>query len=166
MLVAVSAYKQRPIHCQFTDTESWTTRGLKGRNFSIHIWAQLCTVLSWSSTIVRVTAMQRINKQIILFCVSTQDIIMACHISFGKIYFAWFLLQFACTLLAFHSISHVAGMRSKVRTYIATNNRYYSCFSVKIWSCSHWSETLMLDSNGSNAELTALMYFVNLSKKK
>lgn len=40
-----------------------------------------------------------------------------------KTYFAWFLLQFACALLAFHSISHVAGMRSKVRTYIAINNR-------------------------------------------
>lgn len=69
-----------------------------------------------------------------------------------KIYFARFLLQFACALLAPHGISRVTGTCSKGRIYIVW-------FSVQIWVCSCWAKTLILDSSGSNAWAHSILIF-------
>lgn len=93
-----------------------------------------------------------------VFCSSASEVIMACQISFGKIYFARFPLQFACALLAPHCISRVTGTCSKRRIYIVW-------VSVQIWFCSCWAKTLLLDSSGSNAWThSILIFFLRFTK--
>lgn len=69
-----------------------------------------------------------------------------------KICFARFSLQFACALLAPHSISRVTGTCGKGRIYIVW-------FSVQIWFCSCWAKTLMLGCSRSNAWTRSILIF-------
>lgn len=135
-----------------------TVGSSEGRKMLIHTWAELGTAhLPWAA--LGVTAMPRFAKQILLFWALLQPFApvlskLSCHVIFHleKIYFPWFLLQFACALLAPHSISCVTGTCSKGRIYIVW-------FSLQIWFCSCWAKTLMLDSSGRNAWTHSILIF-------
>lgn len=151
--MAVSTQNRGAEHCQLPAGGS-----SKGRNSRSHSWAELGTLhLSWAT--LGVTAMPRFGKQILLPRVLLQPFApvlrkLSWHVIFQleKIYFAWFLLQFACALLAPHSVARVTGTCSKGRIYIVW-------FSVQIWFCSCWAKILMLDSSGRNAWTHSILIF-------
>lgn len=147
----VSTQNRGAVHCQLPDTAELQWGALKGKKTSwCHPRAELGTVhLSWLHW-VSLQCQGLASKSCFpvsccgVFCSSPSEVIMACHISFGKIYFARFPLQFARALLAPHCISCLTGTCSKGRIYVVW-------FSVQIWFCSCWAKTLTLDSSGSNA---------------
>lgn len=109
--------------------------GYTGCHCTAKVWQ---TLISWASLQPSAPVLKKLSWHVIF------------HL--GKIYFARFLLQFACALLAPLSISRVTGTCSKGRMCIVW-------FAVQIWFCSCWAKTLMLDSSGSNAWTHSILIF-------